>query len=192
MAETVSWGSPSRLKGIETFSIQFCLSSYLLCWGSPSRLKGIETSFAYEQEILLFRVVRKDLPVWRELKRIVLAISKSVEWCSERPSHLKGIETCAQELWEWWGTQVEEVLPVWRELKLHQGSAFHYESVIVLKVVPVWRELKHWFLRPARLPIPVRKDLPVWRELKLLYHWLSLSICFSFGKTFPFEGNWNH
>ena len=46
--------------------------------------------------------------------------------------------------------------------------------------------------RAGELSPPVRKDLPVWRELKPRY-WRNRKnrTTYKFGKTFPFEGNWN-
>ena len=88
---------------------------------------------------------------------------------------------------------VQEVLPVWRELKLYMvWSGPCCCCAWVQEVLPVWRELKPFFRSVLKTAyISVQEVLPVWRELKLFKSlYLFFSQC-QFRKSFPFEGNWN-
>ena len=132
---------PSRLKGIETMILSFFIFSSPKSSERPSRLKGIETKQydEYFQRILMFGKTFPFEGNWNFFRRRQqLQLPRS-----ERPSRLKGIETLC-----------------------HQFHQHHLHQV--------------------------RKDLPVWRELK---HGgatiLSSDMRTQFGKTFPFEGNWN-
>ena len=139
--------------------------------------------------------VRKDFPVWRELK-----LSERGRARFGRFGH------------------VRKDFPVWRELK-QSFFIFLKTNFLVRKDFPVWRELKLVVPAGTSLMIPslVRKDFPVWRELKpgyvfhawKLFHFRPKGLSRLKGietrrlyswptpfsgeseRTFPFEGNWN-
>ena len=114
-----------------------------------------------------FRSVRKAFPVWRELKQVLFPPISSSEVRSESLSRLKGIET---RMWFFRG----------------------HRDRLVRKAFPVWRELKHMLWCYCNVErFKVRKAFPVWRELKLDGAFPSAWRNGSFGKPFPFEGNWN-
>ena len=134
---------PSRLKGIETNTKPYRLWKSVWLFGKtfpfegnwnlhcillylkrnffsserPSRLKGIETYCKQTTYIFMVIFVRKDLPVWRELK-------------------LYSVYTIN------WTLMVRKDLPVWRELKLLICTSSHVKFGRVRKDLPVWRELK--------------------------------------------------
>ena len=141
-----------------------------LCSERPSRLKGIETCYATLILIPKCHCVQKDLPVWRELKRN----GRKCGWMSwgrfRKTFPFEG---------NWNPTKMSSTPSAWKNVQ---------------KDLPVWRELKQWscVVHCNLLKPPVQKDLPVWRELKLRCHpFYTIAMLVGFGKTFPFEGNWN-
>ena len=171
------WGPKglSRLKGIETILLFLALKNLAVDrsertfpfegnwntshWTPLSHLRGkVRKDFPVWRELKLWirpdgglssPRVRKDFPVWRELKPI-----------GYTPWRKNAV------------TFVRKDFPVWRELKRFHTRPYwgKYRTVFVRKDFPVWRELK-LNSRPPRLStlntiFAVRKDFPVWRELK--------------------------
>ena len=156
-----------------------------------SRLKGIETLLSKLRNFLFVRVWKK-FPVWRELKHpsMSMAILSSflfgrsfpfegnwnLYWCLdnesfislslEEVSRLKGIETRGNEEGVLLLLSLEEVSRL-KGIETVMGKR-GVRPVRVWKKFPVWRELKRRC--PCRIVLPVEE----------------------FGRSFPFEGNWNN
>ena len=159
------WGSPSRLKGIETiYGVHLVFPRYQRL-ESPSRLKGIETQ-TWRGSSSHTEDVQKAFPVWRELKL---------------PGNARKNTSIL----------VEEDLPVWRELKQSAVPVVCFIYTEVRKDLPVWRELKHDSVKVIQTKILCWGSPSRLKGIETTHSARQGCCQFVLWKPFPFEGNWN-